>query len=578
MAIPGTDQAATPSPGTGGLDQAAQAFTAGRLDEAERLCLAALAALGPRTAGLHLLVQIFKAQDRAKDAEQAARDCLALNPDDIWARNELGLLLLVQGRLHEAEAEARNAVRLAPRLPQSHNLMGQVMTEAQRPVVGEYHYRRVLSLTGARDPVVLANLAWNLKYQGRMEESRAIYREAVAASPTLVQAWLGWARMEEADRNFIQAAELLASAERLAPGNTAVLRARATVLARLGRHEDALALLEVLGQVNRDALLEKGRLLDRMGRYEEAWAAWTDAKAQTRAATGDAYQAARANELVQRLKRFFVASRIELLPRGAPRAGAAAPVFVLGFPRSGTTLLEQTLTSHSAIAAGDELPLVTQLANLLPRMFESPLPYPEALTELWMGDRRTGLDHLRDYYLQNVADLGVLRGGELLFTDKMPLNETHLGLIGLMFPASPLLRLRRHPLDVMVSAFSNHMTHGFFCAYDLVSAAQHYALIDGLVEHYCREMELRYAEVRYEDLVRGQEATVRRVLDHAGVGFEPACLNFHENRRYARTASYAQVSEALYDRSLERFRHYLPFLEPVRGILEAMMARHGYEG
>jgi hypothetical protein len=264
------------------------------------------------------------------------------------------------------------------------------------------------------------------------------------------------------------------------------------------------------------------------------------------------------------------------LPRATQRAGAAAPIFVLGFPRSGTTLLEQTLSSHSAITAGDELPLVTQLAGLLPRMFESPLAYPEALTELWMGDRRTGLDHLRDYYLQSVADLGILPEGARFFTDKMPLNETHLGLIGLMFPTSPLLHMRRHPLDVIVSVFSNHMTHGMFCAYDLASAAQHYALIDGLVAHYRSQMELRYMEIRYEDLVLGQEDTVRRVLAHAGVEFEPACLSFHENRRYARTASYAQVSEALYDRSIGRYKHYLPYLGPVLKELEGVMGRHGY--
>ena len=193
-----------------------------------------------------------------------------------------------------------------------------------------------------------------------------------------------------------------------------------------------------------------------------------------------------------------------------------------------------------------------------------------------MGDRRTGLNHLRDYYLQNVADLGILAGSEALFTDKMPLNETHLGLVALMFPQSPLLLVRRHPLDVMVSVFSNHMTHGFFCAYDLATAAAHYALIDRLVQHYRDQMAMRAIEIRYEDMVGDQENTVRHALDFVGVAFEAGCLSFHENRRYARTASYAQVSEQLYDRSIGRWRNYLPYLEPVLDVLAPVMARHGY--
>jgi tetratricopeptide (TPR) repeat protein len=555
---------------------AAAALAAGSLLEAERFCLDALTE-GDRAEPLHLLVQVYSAQRRHKEAEAAARRCLALSADDIWAITTLAQLLLAQGRLREAEVQARNAVRVAPRLAQSHNLMGMITTEAQAPVVGEYHYRRVLSLTSGRDPVLLANLAWNLKSQGRMEESRALYQECVAAAPQLVQAWLGWARMEEADRNFEAASAHLAKAEALAPGHEGVQRARATVLGRMGQHEESLALLEALGRNNRDALLEKGRLLDRMGRYAEAWAAWTQAKQQIRQATGDSYKAGPAADLVRRLRRFFVSSRIELLPRAAQRPDAASPIFVLGFPRSGTTLMEQTLSSHSQIAAGDELPLVTQLAGLLPRMFESPASYPEALAELWMGDRRTGLDHVRDYYLQNVADLGILRDGSRLFTDKMPLNETHLGLISLMFPQSPLVHMRRHPLDVMVSVYSNHMTHGFFCAYDLATAARHYALIDQLVRHYRAEMALNFMEIRYEELVQAQEATVRRALGFVGVAFEPACLQFTENRRYARTASYAQVSEPLYDRSIGRYRNYLPFLGPALAQLQEVIDRLGYD-
>ena len=210
------------------------------------------------------------------------------------------------------------------------------------------------------------------------------------------------------------------------------------------------------------------------------------------------------------------------------------------------------------------------------RLLNSPLHYPEALCELWFGDRRHELDNLRDYYLQRVRQLGILEDGAAWFTDKMPLNETHLGLIAILFPHAPLIHLLRHPLDVVLSVFSNHLTHGMFCSYELATAARHYALTMELVEHYRREMLLRYLPIRYEDIVDDQEASVRRMLAFIGEPFEERCLRFHENRRYARTASYAQVTEKLYDRSRYRYRNYLDELAPVIPVLEPAIARLGY--
>src|SRR6202012_5447293 len=150
---------------------------------------------------------------------------------------------------------------------------------------------------------------------------------------------------------------------------------------------------------------------------------------------------------------------------------------IVGFPRSGTTMVEQTLSAHPRISAGDELPFVNDITGLMPRMLGSPLAYPEALSDLWMGDQREGLDNLRDFSLQRARQLGLTQGGAKWFTDKMPLNETHLGLIGLLFPQAPIIHVLRHPLDVVVSVFSNHLTHSFYCAYALESIAQRYVLV-----------------------------------------------------------------------------------------------------
>jgi hypothetical protein len=295
---------------------------------------------------------------------------------------------------------------------------------------------------------------------------------------------------------------------------------------------------------------EKGRLLDKMGRYGEAFAAYDAGKRTLREVTGQGYLADEAQNLVERLRNFFTASRLKILPRAGVRSDVAQPIFIVGFPRSGTTMVEQTLTALPRISAGDELPAINELTAIIPRMLNSPLAYPEAFADLWLGDQIEGLDNLRDYYLQRARQLGAVKKGASWFTDKMPLNETHLGLIGLIFPQAPIIHLLRHPLDVVLSVFSNHLTHGFYCAYDLESIARHYVLVMGLVEHYRREMtSLRYLPVRYEDIVADQEAQVRKIMSFVGVPFDKRCLNFHENRRYARTASYAQVTEKLYDRS-----------------------------
>jgi tetratricopeptide (TPR) repeat protein len=561
-------------------ERAAEARRTGATEEAERLALDVLELAPGRGRAIAILYEIRKAQGKAEASVALIRRLVAFEPNNFWATNELTLLLLGRGNVHDAERHARNAVRIAPENAQSHYLLGMVLTEAHRPAVGEYHYHRALALSGARDPVLLANLALCLKNQGKMAAARALYEESLAAAPNSLHTLLGFARLEEADRDLAAALSLLDRAAALFPENPNVLLLRATVLGRRGDAEAALAVLDKMAAANATLSpvegLEKGRLLDRLGRYEEAFAAFDAGRKRLREVSGQSYLDEHAQQLTARLKNFFVAKRLATLPRATRRIDVAQPIFVLGFPRSGTTLLEQTLSAHPRIAAGDELPFIAEIAELMPRLLESPLAYPDALAELWMGDHREDLDNLRDHYLRRVGELGIVPEGAAWFTDKMPLNEMHLGLIHLLFPQAPLVHVTRHPLDVVLSVYSNLLTHGFYCAYALESAARHYALVIDLVEHYGREMKLNYLRVRYEDMVEDQEASIRQVLEFIGEEFDPSCLAFHENRRYARTASYAQVTERLYDRSRYRYRNYLPQLQPIIPILQPVIERLGY--
>lgn len=583
---------ATLSPGsaTGALSslmtQAEAAFNAGDLDAASAQVLALLELAPGREDALILLYRLNRQAGRMPAAETLIRRVVTLNPNNFWATNELTLLLLNRAGLAEAEIHARNAVRIAPRNPQAHNLMGLVLTEANRPLVGEYHYRQVLELAEADEPITLANLAWNLKSQGRMAEARELYRQSTALRADVLQTVLGWAKLEEADRNFEAALALLDRAEAIQPNNPSVHLARATVLARLKRPEEALALLHEreapetanpprpsLGAAE---LSEKGRLLDQLGRHDEAFAAFDLGKKRALEAGARLYLAEAASEMAARNTAFFSARRLGTLPRADLRGQMPQPVFITGFPRSGTTLVEQTLSAHPCISAGDELPYINDITQIMPRLLASPLSYPDALAELWMGDQRDGLNELRDYYLNRAAKSGIFRENAAWFTDKMPLNETHLGLISLLFPHSPILHVIRHPLDVVLSVYSNHLTHGFFCAAQLESIARHYVLIADLVEHYKQNLQMRYLPLRYEDMVADQEQSVRKILDFIGVEFDARCLSFERNTRYARTASYAQVTEKLYDRSRYRYRPYLRHLQPVLEVLRPVIDRLGY--
>jgi tetratricopeptide (TPR) repeat protein len=523
------------------VERALELHRQGAIAEAEQVCLEALELAPTQLDALSLLYQIRKAGNVERAADVLLRRIVALHPNTFWALNQLALALFNKGAALEAEVHARNAVRIAPENPQSHYLMGMVMTEA-----------------------------------------RALYRESVAAAPEILQTLLGWARLEEADRNLDAAAELLDRAERVAPNNPSVSLARAVVQGRNRSYDKALQILDQAATQNRDRsldaneLLEKGRLLDRLGRYEEAFAAFEEGKRLCREVSGLQYLADHARQQAERLRGFFTEGRLAILPRALLREDMPQPLFILGFPRSGTTLVEQTLSAHPRIVAGDELPFVNEITAAMVRVLNSPMTYPEALAELWMGDRREGLDELRDYYLAGVRRLGILEPGAAWFTDKMPLNEMHLGLIALMFPRSPIIHVLRHPLDVVLSVFSNHLTHGFYCSFALETAARHYALVMELVEHYRGQMTLRYLPIRYEDIVADQEGSTRRMLDFIGEEFDERCIEFHENRRYARTASYAQVTEPLYDTSRFRYRHYLKQLEPVIPILEPFIKRLGY--
>jgi len=550
------------------IERGRQAARAGDYAAMER---AADARLMQAPDDLDALELLALAQIRRADTAGALatlRRALSLDARAAWAHGDLVLLLHQTGARGEAIEAAHQALRALPDDANLHSLMGIMRSEIEDLSSGERHLRRALALAGAHAQI-LQNLAANLLRQGRLDEADALFAQADAASPDNADVLSHWARLAEARGDFSTALARLERAERL--GRDISLQ-RAVTLGRKGEIEAALAIIDAVSNPGGDALLERGRLLDRLGRYAEAWRSFLAGKARLAARDHAQYGAEDVERRFEALKAALSPALFDATRCAPVRADVPQPIFVLGFPRSGTTMLEQMLSSHSAIRAGGELPFAAEMENIAKDQFGD--EYLSALAKLPQADAARFAAQLRDHYLARAAEYGLV-GGPRFFTDKMPLNETWLPLIRLAFPTTPLLRMERHPLDVCVSMMAHHMTHGFQCGYRLEDIATHMRAVDDLVVH-CERAGIALFAFRYEDLVRNQEVETRRLLDHLGLGFEAACLRFHENPRHAPTPSYAQVTAPLNDRSIGRWTHYADELAPVIPALTPLIQRLGY--
>ncbi|MDD5329030.1 MAG: sulfotransferase [Sulfuricella sp.] len=539
----------------------------------------------PRHAGLlEALAGLLRRAGRDEEAIEPLSALVSLEPGNHLRQADLATLYYALNRLPDAERHARQAMALNPLNAQAHNLMGMIYLDIHHPEEAEFHFRQLLLMHEPLAPVT-ANLASALKSMGKLDEAETFFRHTLELDPNNIEGCLNWARMEEARRNMPRAWELLEQAEKIEPRHLGAAVTRAVLLRREKKYADALAILDEAQAIHGDTLppsfhFEHGAVLDKLGRHDEAFAAYDTANRLARELGHHHYQAAHHEQLAGRLKSFFVRQRIApIIANQAPDKPSAEtprPLFIIGFPRSGTTMTEQILASHANISAGDELDYLYRLTTLAPHLCGSAKPYPECLEELGRPGKGRAIEKFRDYYVCNAELRRVIEKGKKRFTDKMPLNEQHMGLIHLTFPSAPIIHLIRHPLDVVLSTFFTDLTHGGNCSYQLETTARHYALTFDLIEHYRRELDLKYLPIRYEEVVAEPERHVRLLLDFVGEPYDENCVAFHNNQRYARTASYAQVSEKLYTSSRFRYRNYRKHLETIIPILMPAIERLGY--
>ena len=542
------------------IAQARELLNWGQVDPALAAARRRLAEAANDIDALEILALVSQQRGQTAEAVGLLEKIVDLAPRLDWPRDDLAILLAGLGRKAEAEAAVRSALTVNARNPQAHAMLGTLLTERRDLPGGEAAFRRALALVGDHPSTQVA-LAANLIEQGKLEAAEPLLARADQLAPRDGATLAHWSRLREAMGDLPASRALLDRAE--AAGFDVTLR-RAVQLGREQRYAEALAVIEAVpGRIGGDALLESGRLKEKLGRPAEAFADFVEGKARLASRDGLAYDGGAVTREFDALARLVEANAS---PPGAARLAGPQPVFVFGFPRSGTTMVEQILSSHSAVAAGGELPFVTEMVSALEGQFGG-------LSALWTSGVA---EALRDLYLERARAYGLMDHGKSFFTDKMPLSEVWTPVIRAAFPEAKLIRMVRHPLDTAVSMLSHNLTHGEFCGYRIEDIASHMQAVHALTGRYATALGDTALHVRYEDLVADQETWTRRLLAHLDLPFEPACLRFHENRRYAPTPSYAQVSEPLNDRSIGRWRLYREQLAPRAAALAEVIADLGY--
>ncbi len=499
------------------------------------------------------------AADDPAGAELLIGPYLLRRPADTAALRMMGETL---GRLHryaDAETVLDDALRRDPGFDGARFTLAGVLFHQQRAVEAAGHLRDLL----AREPENAAYrnlLAACLSLVGEPEEVEALHRGLLLDYPDQAQVWLNHGHALRTVRRFPEAVEAYRRAIRLQPAFGDAYWALANLKLAGLADEEAGALRRELArpELRRDDRLPMhyalGKALEERGEDQAAFESYA-AGAKLRHATERYSADATSADVNERIGRLTAQVFAEREGGGAP---ARDPIFIVGLPRSGSTLVEQILASHPSVEGTMELPDLGLIAGGLGAATGGGL---DALLELDGAGRR----RLGERYLEATRVHRKL--GRAFFTDKMPNNFRHLGLIALALPHARVIDVRRHPMAAGWAVFKQHFAQGQGFSYDLVDIGRYYHDYVRLMAHFDTVLPGRVRRLIYEDLVQDTEGEVRALLTHCGLPFDPACLRFHENGRPVKTVSSEQVRRPIFRDGLEQWRRFEPWLEPLRDAL-----------
>jgi tetratricopeptide (TPR) repeat protein len=519
------------------LMKAALALSDNQLDVAEPILRDRLKQQPTDVAAIRMLAELAGRLGRNADAENLLRRAVELAPGFAPARFNLALVLHRRHKAEDALAELDRLLDADPDNPGYRNLLGAVLSRIGDHERAIAQFEKVLH-GRSNNAAMWMNYGHALKTVGRQADSIAAYRRSIAIRAGLGEAWWSLANLKTVrfSADEIAAMERALDEEGTSP-------------------EDRFHLRFALGKALEDD-----------GEWERSFHHYAEGNRLRRAALD--YDADETSEQVARGRALFTA------PFFAARAGqgaaAADPIFVLGMPRSGSTLVEQILASHSLVEGTRELPDIVALAHRLSgrKQRRDASAYPEALAALSADDLRAlGEEYLAATRIHRHSD-------RPYFIDKMPNNWMHVGLIHLILPNATIIDTRRHPLGCGFSNFKQHFARGQPFSYALDEMGRYYADYVAAMAHVDAVLPGRVHRVLHEAMVDDTEAEVRRLLDACGLPFEPACLRFWETDRAVQTASSEQVRRPIFREGLDHWRHYEPWLGPLKAALGGLDATY----
>ncbi|MCC5995598.1 MAG: sulfotransferase [Oceanicaulis sp.] len=515
------------------LPKALQAVThhlyEGRLARAEDMCRAFLKANPRHVEAMRLLAAIGVRFQVLDDAEFLLESALAFEPDNIQVHIDY---IQVLRKRQKFEAALEQARALLARDPDNPVFLSHAAIESLQ--CGDHeaaleHFDAVLARL-PDDPATLTSRGHALKTCGRSDEAISSYRAAIAARPDHGDAWYALANLKTYQFSDDEMARLreLESSGRLSHGG------RIHVCFALGK-----------------AYEDRGQAQEAFGYYRQG----NDLKrVQTRYT---------AEGMEEELAAQAALCTPELFARqGGKGHDAPDPIFIVGLPRAGSTLLEQILASHSLVDGTLELPNILALSHSLRgrQRVSDRTRYPRILHDL-------PADELAQMGARYIEETTVHRRGAPFFTDKMPNNFRHIALIKLILPNAKIIDARRHPMACCVSGYKQLFAEGQEFTYGLEEIGRYYRGYVELMDHWDAVLPGQILRVIHEDVVSDLETQVRRILDFCGLAFEPACLEFHKTRRQVRTASSEQVRQPINRGGLEQWRAFEPWLGPLKDAL-----------
>jgi tetratricopeptide (TPR) repeat protein len=542
----------------------------GRHEYAVQLLSRALRGLPGSADVRRSLGDALRALGRLGEAADHYRAAIALKPGFAQAHCNLAALLIQQGG-HEAALEhATRAAELMPELVEAHLNRGAAFAARRRLVEAEAAYRRVLALQ-SDNTQALSELGWLLTELGRPDEAEAICRHELSLVPRAAPAWSRLGRVLKCLGRFDEARSCFERALELDPELPEAYGGLAILGARAGDEEQLRRLRAVLADPGHPAAARisagfaLGKLLDNADRCDEAFPCFFQANSlhrQLLSASGTRYDRGAFRQYIEGL---IETCTPELYATPEHDGNLSElPVFVVGMPRSGTSLIEQIAASHSRVAGAGELPDIGHIVELVQADVQEGR---EQDPDLALG--------LADGYVARLQQIG--RGAERVI-DKMPDNILGLGLVALLFPQARIVFCRRDPRDTCLSCYFQPFNLRFAWDTDLADCGSRALQIERLAEHWRHSLPLRMLTINYEAMVADLEGESRRLIEFLGLDWEPTCLDFHETERPVLTASGWQVRQPLFTRSVGRWRKYERHLGPLLEVLAQGAAGSGPAG